>query len=166
MFRIVRRQTLTPTTFLWEVEAPDVAAAARPGQFVMVRLHDGSERVPLTIADFDADRGTVTIVVQALGRSTLEMRDRYHEGDMFADFVGPLGGLPHPRRAASPRRGGGGPTGCRLAPNPGWRPVLAEAEKLRFPVTPKTGAEALKVIEAIYAAPPDLVKEAREIAGG
>lgn len=91
MFRIVRRQTLTPTTFLWEVEAPDVAAAARPGQFVMVRLHDGSERVPLTIADFDADRGTVTIVVQALGRSTLEMRDRYHEGDMFADFVGPLG---------------------------------------------------------------------------
>ena len=91
MFRIVRHQALTPSTFLWEVEAPDVAASAQPGQFVMVRLHDGAERIPLTIADFDADRGTVTVVVQALGRSTGEMRDHYHEGDTFADFVGPLG---------------------------------------------------------------------------
>ncbi|MEQ1698829.1 MAG: NADPH-dependent glutamate synthase [Ilumatobacteraceae bacterium] len=91
MFRIVRHEALTPNTFLWEVEAPDVAAAARPGQFVMVRLHDGAERIPLTIADFDAERGTVTIVVQSLGRSTAEMRDKYHEGDTFADFVGPLG---------------------------------------------------------------------------
>ncbi|MFZ4719568.1 MAG: NADPH-dependent glutamate synthase [Ilumatobacteraceae bacterium] len=90
-FRIIRREHLTPNTFLWEVDAPDVAASARAGQFVMVRLHDGAERIPLTIADFDADRGTVTIVVQALGRSTAEMRDKYHEGDTFADFVGPLG---------------------------------------------------------------------------
>ena len=49
MFRIVRREALSPSTFLWEVEAPDVAAAAQPGQFVMVRLHDGAERIPLTI---------------------------------------------------------------------------------------------------------------------
>lgn len=91
MFRIVRREHLTPSTFLWEVDAPDVAAAARAGQFVMIRLHDGAERIPLTIADFDAARGTVTVVVQALGRSTAEMRDRYHEGDTFADLVGPLG---------------------------------------------------------------------------
>ncbi len=91
MFRIVRRESLTPSTFLWEVDAPDVAAAAQAGQFVMIRLHDGAERIPLTIADFDVDAGTVTIVVQALGRSTAEMRDKYHEGDTFADFVGPLG---------------------------------------------------------------------------
>jgi homotetrameric NADPH-dependent glutamate synthase len=91
MFRILRRESLTPSTFLWEVEAPDVAAAAQPGQFVMIRLHDGAERVPLTIADFDADRGTVTVVVQSLGRSTAEMRDKYDQGDTFADFVGPLG---------------------------------------------------------------------------
>ena len=91
MFRIVRREALSPSTFLWEVEAPDVATSAQPGQFVMVRLHDGAERIPLTIADFDAVRGTVTVVVQALGRSTAEMRDRYHEGDTFADLVGPLG---------------------------------------------------------------------------
>jgi glutamate synthase (NADPH) small chain len=90
-FRIVRREHLTPSTFLWDVEAPDVAAAARAGQFVMVRLHDGAERIPLTIADFDAEQGTVTVVVQSLGRSTAEMRDKYHEGDTFADFVGPLG---------------------------------------------------------------------------
>ncbi|MFM2077785.1 MAG: NADPH-dependent glutamate synthase, partial [Actinomycetota bacterium] len=90
-FLIVRREHLTPSTFLWEVDAPDVAASARAGQFVMVRLHDGAERIPLTIADFDPSRGTVTVVVQALGRSTAEMRDKYHEGDTFADFVGPLG---------------------------------------------------------------------------
>jgi homotetrameric NADPH-dependent glutamate synthase len=91
MPRIVTRRQLTPSTFLWEVDAPDVAAAAHAGQFVMVRLHEGSERVPLTIADFDRERGTVTVVIQALGRSTTEMRDRYDEGDSFADLVGPLG---------------------------------------------------------------------------
>jgi len=90
-FRIVRRKHLTPNTFLWEVDAPDVAASARPGQFVMIRLHDGAERIPLTIADFDPSKGTVTVVVQSLGRSTAEMRDRYRTGDTFADFVGPLG---------------------------------------------------------------------------
>ena len=90
-FTIVRREHLTPNTFLWEVDAPDVAASARAGQFVMIRLHDGAERIPLTIADFDAARGTVTVVVQSLGRSTAEMRDKYHQGDTFADLVGPLG---------------------------------------------------------------------------
>jgi len=91
MYRIVHHERLTSSTFLWEVDAPDVATSARAGQFVMVRLHDGAERIPLTIADYDTVRGTVTVVVQALGRSTAEMRDRYHEGDSFADFVGPLG---------------------------------------------------------------------------
>ena len=91
MYRIARREALTPSTFLWEVEAPDVATSARPGQFVMVRLHDGAERVPLTIADYDTTAGTVTVVVQALGRSTAEMRDHYDVGDEFADFIGPLG---------------------------------------------------------------------------
>jgi NAD(P)H-flavin reductase len=91
MYRIARRQELSPSTFLWEVEAPDIAAAGRPGQFVMVRLHEGAERIPLTLADFDARAGTITLVVQALGRSTAEMRDHYHEGDSFADVVGPLG---------------------------------------------------------------------------
>ncbi|MBA4178125.1 MAG: 2-polyprenylphenol hydroxylase, partial [Leptothrix sp. (in: Bacteria)] len=91
MYQILRRQAFSETTFLWEVLAPDVARAAEPGHFVMLRLHEGSERIPLTVADYDRERGTVTLVVQALGKSTLEMRDHYKEGDSFADFVGPLG---------------------------------------------------------------------------
>ncbi|MCX6520606.1 MAG: NADPH-dependent glutamate synthase [Actinobacteria bacterium] len=108
MFTIVRREELTPTTFLWDVEAPDVAASAHAGQFVMVRLHDGSERVPLTIADFDPTAGTVTVVVQALGRSTAEMRDRYAAGDSIADFVGPLGVPPPIERVGHVALVGGG----------------------------------------------------------
>ena len=91
MYTITRYEAFSETTFLWEVLAPDVARAALPGHFVMIRLHEGSERVPLTVADYDRERGTVTIVVQALGKTTREMRDRYREGDTFDDFVGPLG---------------------------------------------------------------------------
>ena len=91
MYRIVRREAFSDTTFLWEVEAPDVAAAAQPGHFVMVRLHEGSERIPLTVADFDRQRGTITMVVQALGKTSREMMHGYAEGDTFDDFVGPLG---------------------------------------------------------------------------
>jgi len=91
MFKILRREAFSDTTFLWEVEAPDVAASAEPGHFVMVRLHDGSERIPLTVADFDRQRGTITMVVQAAGKTTREMLLRYAEGDTFDDFVGPLG---------------------------------------------------------------------------
>ncbi len=91
MFRIVRHQAFSDQTFLWEVEAPDVAQAAQPGHFVMLRLAEAGERIPLTVADFDREAGTVTVVVQALGKTTREMRDRYREGDTFADFVGPLG---------------------------------------------------------------------------
>ena len=91
MYKIVRREAFSDVTFLWEVEAPDVARAAQPGHFVMLRLHDGSERIPLTVADYDRERGTVTLVVQALGKTTQEMMNRYKEGDSFEDFVGPLG---------------------------------------------------------------------------
>ena len=91
MYTIVRREVFSDTTFLWEVLVPDVANSAQPGHFVMVRLHEGSERIPLTVADFDRDKGTITMVIQALGKTTLEMRDHYKEGDSFADFVGPLG---------------------------------------------------------------------------
>ena len=91
MYTITRREAFSDTTFLWEVMAPDVAKSAEPGHFVMLRLHEGSERIPLTVADYDRDKGTITLVVQALGKTTVEMRDHYKEGDTFADFVGPLG---------------------------------------------------------------------------
>ena len=73
MYKIVKKEKFSPVTFLWEVLAPDVAAASQPGQFVIVRLHEGSERIPLTIADFDKKRGTITLVVQVVGKSTEEM---------------------------------------------------------------------------------------------
>jgi glutamate synthase (NADPH) small chain len=91
MYQILHREVFSDTTFLWEVLAPDVAASAQPGHFVMLRLHEGSERIPLTVADFDRSRGTITLVTQALGKTTREMRDRYQQGDSFLDFVGPLG---------------------------------------------------------------------------
>jgi homotetrameric NADPH-dependent glutamate synthase len=90
-YQIVRHEAFSDTTFLWEVEAPDVAAAAQPGHFVMLRLHDGSERIPLTVADFDRKKGTITMVVQTLGKTTKEMAENYKQGDTFTDFVGPLG---------------------------------------------------------------------------
>ncbi len=108
MYNIVRREAFSDTTFLWDVLAPDVAKSAEPGHFVMLRLHDGGERIPLTVADFDREQGTVTLVVQALGKTTQEMRDHYKAGDSFADFVGPLGLPQHVSQAGHVVFVGGG----------------------------------------------------------
>ncbi len=108
MYTIIRREAFSDTTFLWEVLAPDVAQSAEPGHFVMIRLHEGSERIPLTVADFDRDKGTVTLVIQALGKTTREMRDRYKAGDSFTDFVGPLGLPQHVERVGHVVLVGGG----------------------------------------------------------
>ena len=91
MYRIVKHEVFSDSAFQWDVLAPDVAQAAEPGHFVMLRLYDDGERIPLTVADYDRERGTVTVVVQALGKTTREMRDAFKEGDEFEDFVGPLG---------------------------------------------------------------------------
>ena len=90
MYPIVRREQFGPTTFLWEVGAPDVARAARPGHFIMARIDEHGERIPLTVADFDAARGTVTVVIQAVGKTTHEMMG-LAQGDYLLDFIGPLG---------------------------------------------------------------------------
>jgi glutamate synthase (NADPH) small chain len=97
VFRISHRKQFGPTTFLWDVEAPDVARAARPGHFVMARIDEHGERIPLTVADFDARRGTVTVVVQAVGKTTFEMLSLV-EGDAILDFIGPLGLPSHIRQ--------------------------------------------------------------------
>ncbi len=91
MYQIVKHEVFSDSAFQWDVLAPDVAQAAQPGHFVMLRLYDDGERIPLTVADYDRERGTVTVVVQALGKTTREMRDGFKEGDEFEDFVGPLG---------------------------------------------------------------------------
>jgi len=108
MYPIVRRESFSDTTFLWEVLAPDVARAAKPGHFVMLRLNDESERIPLTVADMDPERGTITMVIQALGKSTRVMRDAYKQGDSFLDFVGPLGQPQHIERTGHVVLVGGG----------------------------------------------------------
>lgn len=90
MYPIVRREQFGPTTFLWEIGAPDVARSARAGHFVMARIDERSERIPLTVADFDAARGTVTVVIQAVGKTTFEMMG-LRQGEYILDFIGPLG---------------------------------------------------------------------------
>ena len=90
MYEIVERVQFGPATFLQEVAAPDVAQACEPGHFVMVRIDETGERIPLTIADFDRDAGTVTIVVQAVGKTTFQMME-LRRGDTLLDFIGPLG---------------------------------------------------------------------------
>lgn len=90
MYKIVEKKQLAPQIFLMDIEAPRVAKSALPGQFIIVKMDEKGERLPLTICDYDLERGTITIVVQALGCSTKEMM-KYEVGDYFADFVGPLG---------------------------------------------------------------------------
>jgi len=90
VYRVVQREQFGPATFLWEVEAPAVARAARPGHFVIIRIHDTGERIPLTVADMDPERGTVTLVVQAVGKTTRQMM-ALPGGAEIPDLVGPLG---------------------------------------------------------------------------
>jgi glutamate synthase (NADPH) small chain len=97
VFLITRRKQFGPTTFLWDVKAPDVAQAARPGHFVMARIDEHGERIPLTVADFNVRQGTVTVVIQAVGKTTFEMLG-LREGDSLLDFIGPLGLPSHIRK--------------------------------------------------------------------
>lgn len=90
MYKIIRKTSLNPTVTLMEIEAPAVAAKANPGQFIILRVDETGERIPLTIADYDASRGTVTIIFQIVG-STTEKLGRKNQGEYICDFVGPLG---------------------------------------------------------------------------
>jgi len=90
VYEILVTQDLTPVTRLFEVHAPAVARKARAGQFVIVRIHEAGERVPLTIADYDRARGTITLVVQAVGKTTMQM-NTLQPGAGFVTFTGPLG---------------------------------------------------------------------------
>jgi ferredoxin--NADP+ reductase len=90
MAKILEKRSLTPVTKLFRVAAPLVAAAAKPGQFVIVRVREGGERIPLTIADYDRDAGTLTIVVQEVGTTT-RLLGALDVGDDILDLVGPLG---------------------------------------------------------------------------
>lgn len=90
MYRILVKETLTPVTKLYVIEAPEVARKARAGQFIILRVVEQGERIPLTIADYDGEAGTVTIVVQEVGKTT-KLLGTLNEGDCLASFTGPLG---------------------------------------------------------------------------
>ena len=90
MYRIVRKEALKPTVILYEIEAPMVAKKAEPGQFIILRVDENGERIPITIHDYDREKGTVTIIVQTVGATTEKLRHKA-EGEYIQDFVGPLG---------------------------------------------------------------------------
>ncbi len=90
MYPIVKKEKLADKIFLMDVKAPRVAKTCEPGQFVIVKMDEEGERIPLTICDYDREEGTITIVFQTVGASTERMQ-YMNVGDAFQDFVGPLG---------------------------------------------------------------------------
>ena len=90
MYLILKKEPLTPTVTRMVIDAPLIARKAEPGQFIILRVHEDGERIPLTIADFDREQGTVTIIFQIVGATT-ELLNHLEAGDSLHDFVGPLG---------------------------------------------------------------------------
>lgn len=113
MYRIVKKQALNPTVTLMEIDAPLVARKAEPGQFIILRVDEKGERIPLTVADFDRERGTVTIIFQIVGATT-EKLNHLEEGDCLQDFVGPLG-RPSETEGLKKVAVIGGGVGCAIA---------------------------------------------------
>lgn len=113
MYRILKKEALNPTVTRMVVEAPLVARSAQPGQFVILRVDQQGERIPLTIAGYDRKAGTVTIIFQLVGASTLAL-DRLNPGDAIQDFAGPLGTPSHTEGLKKVAVVGGG-VGCAIA---------------------------------------------------
>ncbi len=113
MYKIIKKKVLNPTVTLMEVDAPMVAAKAEPGQFIILRVDEDGERIPLTVADFDREKGTITIIFQIVGATT-EKLNHLNEGDCIHDFVGPLGVPSHTDGLGKVAVVGGG-VGCAIA---------------------------------------------------
>lgn len=113
MFRIVKKENLNETVTLMEIEAPRVAKKAEPGQFIILRVDEEGERIPLTIADFDREKGTVVIIFQIVGSTTRKL-NRLNEGEFIHDFVGPLGNPTETKGIKKAAVIGGG-VGCAIA---------------------------------------------------
>ena len=113
MNKILEKKCLNPTVTLMRVEAPLVARKAEPGQFIILRVSEDGERIPLTVADYDREKGTVTIIFQVVGATT-EKLNHLNEGDYIHDFVGPLGRATHTEGLHKVAVVGGG-VGCAIA---------------------------------------------------
>lgn len=113
MYKIVRKKELNPTVTLMDIEAPMIAKKAEPGQFIILRVDEDGERIPLTVADFDREKGTVTIIFQIVGATTEKLNHK-NEGEYIQDFVGPLGVASHTDGLKKVAVVGGG-VGCAIA---------------------------------------------------
>ncbi len=128
MYRIVRKRILNPTVTQMEIDAPLVARKAKPGQFIILRVNDEGERIPLTVAGTNPDEGTVKIIFQVVGATT-ELLNSLNEGEFIQDFVGPLGVPTHTDNIKKVCIIGGG-VGCAIA-----MPVAEEFHRLGAEVT-------------------------------
>lgn len=113
MYKILKKKCLNPTVTLMEVQAPAVAKKAEPGQFIILRVDEKGERIPLTVADYDRENGTITIIFQIVGAGT-EQLNHLNEGEYIHDFVGPLGRATHTDGLKKVAVVGGG-VGCAIA---------------------------------------------------
>lgn len=113
MTKILAKQKLNETVIKMVVDAPLIAKKAEPGQFIIFRANEDSERVPLTIADYDREKGTITIIFQIVGQATMEL-NHLNEGDYIHDFVGPLG-TPSKTEGLNKVAVVGGGVGCAIA---------------------------------------------------
>jgi ferredoxin--NADP+ reductase len=137
MYKILKKQALNPTVTLMVVDAPSVARKAEAGQFIILRVSEKGERIPLTIADYDREKGTVTIIFQIVGGTTQKL-NAMEEGDSLADFVGPLGVATHVEGLRRVAIVGGG-VGCAIAypiakklhgQGPTWTPSSDSAQRI------------------------------------
>lgn len=113
LFKIVKKKVLNPTVTLMEIEAPLVARKAEPGQFIILRVTSDGERIPLTVADYNREAGTITIIFQIVGATTALLNQK-EEGEFISDFVGPLGRATHTEGLKKVAVVGGG-VGCAIA---------------------------------------------------
>ena len=113
MYKIVRKKELNPTVTLMDIEAPLIAKKAQTGQFIILRVDENGERIPLTVADYDREKGTITIIFQIVGATT-EKLNQLNEGEYIQDFVGPLGVASHVEGLKKVAVVGGG-VGCAIA---------------------------------------------------
>lgn len=138
-YKVVKKRVLNPQIFLMEVEAPLIARKAEPGQFIILRIDDYGERVPFTIADFDREKGTVTIIVQIVGKTTKDLA-KVEEGEYLLDFAGPLG-MPTPLEGKKKVAVIGGGLGTAIA-----YPQAKKLHKLGADVTVITGFRSKDLI--------------------
>ncbi len=150
MYKIVTKKVLNPTVTMMEIDAPFVARKAEPGQFIILRVDDEGERIPLTVAGYDRERGTVKIIFQIVGATTRKLGE-LNEGDYISDFAGPLGVPTHLERLKEVCIVGGG-VGCAIA-----LPIAEKLHEMGCHVTSVIGFrnKDLVILEDEFAAASD-----------